>query len=123
MRFKCLTCTQDSLGGSSHTLMLACVSPAHFNLGETKNTLMYANRAKNIQNKVIVNRDPVSEQLAHLRDMIKVIRNLNRSKTAVDKNKSTYNSWDQKATLRYLLIHKLIVVRFFYFFFFFESVS
>ncbi|PKY45981.1 kif21a protein, partial [Rhizophagus irregularis] len=36
---------QDSLGGNSQTLMLACVSPSDSNFMETLNTLKYANRA------------------------------------------------------------------------------
>lgn len=46
---------QDSLGGNSKTLMIACVSPATINFEETLNTLKYANRAKNIRNRPIVN--------------------------------------------------------------------
>ncbi|PKC59551.1 P-loop containing nucleoside triphosphate hydrolase protein, partial [Rhizophagus irregularis] len=46
---------QDSLGGNSQTLMLACVSPSDSNFMETLNTLKYANRARNIKNKVSVN--------------------------------------------------------------------
>ncbi|KAI8901006.1 P-loop containing nucleoside triphosphate hydrolase protein [Globomyces pollinis-pini] len=48
---------QDSLGGNSQTLMLACISPSDLNYGETVNTLHYANRARNIKNKVAVNQD------------------------------------------------------------------
>ncbi|KAI8082430.1 hypothetical protein BDF21DRAFT_361565 [Thamnidium elegans] len=48
---------QDSLGGNSQTLMLACVSPADTNFMETLNTLKYANRARNIKNRVTVNQD------------------------------------------------------------------
>ncbi|TRY68349.1 hypothetical protein TCAL_03053 [Tigriopus californicus] len=48
---------QDSLGGNSYTLMLACVSPADSNLEETLNTLRYADRARKIKNKPIVNLD------------------------------------------------------------------
>ncbi|SAL95325.1 hypothetical protein [Absidia glauca] len=48
---------QDSLGGNSQTLMMACVSPSDSNFGETLNTLRYANRARNIKNKVTVNQD------------------------------------------------------------------
>ncbi|KAI8080752.1 uncharacterized protein B0P05DRAFT_490070 [Gilbertella persicaria] len=48
---------QDSLGGNSQTLMLACVSPADSNFMETLNTLKYANRARNIKNKVTINQD------------------------------------------------------------------
>ncbi|KAJ7481171.1 kinesin domain-containing protein [Mycena galericulata] len=46
---------QDSLGGNAHTLMIACVSPAEWNVGETVNTLKYANRARNIKNTAVVN--------------------------------------------------------------------
>lgn len=46
---------QDSLGGNAHTLMIACVSPAEWNAAETINTLKYANRARNIKNRAVVN--------------------------------------------------------------------
>ncbi|KAG9318633.1 kinesin domain-containing protein [Chiua virens] len=46
---------QDSLGGNAHTLMIACVSPTEWNVAETVNTLKYANRARNIKNRAIVN--------------------------------------------------------------------
>lgn len=35
--------------------MIACVSPAEWNTGETVNTLKYANRARNIKNRAVVN--------------------------------------------------------------------
>jgi hypothetical protein len=41
---------QDSLGGNSRTIMLACVSPADFNIEETVTTLRYATNARNIKN-------------------------------------------------------------------------
>eukprot|EP01083_Nonionella_stella_P144390 450746_1 len=62
---------QDSLGGNSRTLMIACISPARSNMLETKNTLNYANRAKNIKNKAVVNRDPRSRQILELRQRVK----------------------------------------------------
>ncbi|KAL1691307.1 kinesin [Schizophyllum commune] len=46
---------QDSLGGNAHTLMIACVSAAEWNAAETVNTLKYANRARNIKNRAVVN--------------------------------------------------------------------
>ncbi|KIJ44279.1 hypothetical protein M422DRAFT_168492, partial [Sphaerobolus stellatus SS14] len=45
---------QDSLGGNANTLMIACVSPAEWNVGETVNTLKYANRARNIRNRAVI---------------------------------------------------------------------
>jgi len=61
---------QDSLGGNSRTLMIACVSPADANFEETLNALRYANRARNIKNKPVVNRDPNSSQIAMLKAQI-----------------------------------------------------
>jgi hypothetical protein len=46
---------QDSLGGNSQTLMLACISPAEEDFVETLSTLKYANRARNIKNNVVQN--------------------------------------------------------------------
>ncbi len=43
---------QDSLGGNSKTLMIACISPTDRDFMETLNTLKYSNRARNIKNKV-----------------------------------------------------------------------
>ncbi|MES1907742.1 MAG: hypothetical protein MHM6MM_000801 [Cercozoa sp. M6MM] len=62
---------QDSLGGNARTLMIACISPADSNFDESLNALRYANRAKNIENRPIVNRDPNSAKLAELREHIK----------------------------------------------------
>ena len=58
---------QDSLGGNSHTLMIACVSPADYNIEETLSTLRYADRARKIKNKPIVNIDDKNEVVARLR--------------------------------------------------------
>uniref|UniRef100_A0A8C5AS56 Kinesin-like protein n=1 Tax=Gadus morhua TaxID=8049 RepID=A0A8C5AS56_GADMO len=58
---------QDSLGGNSHTLMIACVSPADSNIEETINTLRYADRARKIKNKPIVNMDPRTAETQRLK--------------------------------------------------------
>ncbi|KHG25844.1 Chromosome-associated kinesin KIF4A [Gossypium arboreum] len=61
---------QDSLGGNSRTVMIACISPADINAEETLNTLKYANRARNIQNKPVVNRDPMSNEMLKMRQQL-----------------------------------------------------
>ncbi|XP_022086353.1 chromosome-associated kinesin KIF4A-like [Acanthaster planci] len=65
---------QDALGGNSQTLMLACVSPADSNMEETLNTLRYADRARQIKNKPIINRDPQSAELAKLRQQVQQLQ-------------------------------------------------
>ena len=61
---------QDSLGGNSRTLMIACVSPSDRDFMETLNTMKYANRARNIKNKVTANQDKTSRTIMMLRQEI-----------------------------------------------------
>ncbi|XP_054161512.1 kinesin-like protein KIF21A isoform X2 [Oppia nitens] len=65
---------QDSLGGNSMTLMIACVSPSDRDFMETLNTLRYANRAKNIKNKVTANQDKSSQTITALRREIQELQ-------------------------------------------------
>ena len=66
---------QDSLGGNAHTLMVACVSPAEWNASETVNTLKYANRARNIKNRAVVNeKEEGWDDLEWLQNMVTRLR-------------------------------------------------
>ncbi|XP_060716395.1 kinesin-like protein KIF16B isoform X2 [Tachysurus vachellii] len=58
---------KDSLGGNSKTIMIATISPADVNYGETLSTLRYANRAKNIINKPTINEDANVRLIRELR--------------------------------------------------------
>ena len=63
------------MGGNSKTLMIANFGPADYNFEETISTLRYANRAKNIKNRAIVNEDPKD---AMLRQMQEELENLKK---------------------------------------------
>ncbi|KAA3679174.1 kinesin family member 4/21/27 [Paragonimus westermani] len=65
---------QDSLGGNSRTIMIACISPSDCDFVETLNTLKYANRARNIRNRVVMNQDKTSKQLAMLRAQLAALQ-------------------------------------------------
>ncbi|RYR78759.1 hypothetical protein Ahy_A01g003617 isoform A [Arachis hypogaea] len=65
---------QDSLGGNSKTVMIACISSADINAEESLNTLKYANRARNIQNKPIANRDLISNEMQQMRQQLKYLQ-------------------------------------------------
>ncbi|XP_064161277.1 kinesin-like protein KIF17 isoform X1 [Anguilla rostrata] len=67
---------QDSLGGNTRTLMVACLSPADNNYEETLSTLRYANRAKSIQNRPRINEDPKDALLREYQEEIKQLRAL-----------------------------------------------
>jgi Kinesin motor domain len=61
---------KGSLGGNHKTLMIACVSPAAVNMSESLNCLRYANRAKNIQNKAVVNVDANTRLVQELQGQV-----------------------------------------------------
>uniref|UniRef100_A0A669CFM9 Kinesin family member 4 n=1 Tax=Oreochromis niloticus TaxID=8128 RepID=A0A669CFM9_ORENI len=65
---------QDSLGGNSHTLMIACISPADSNMEETINTLRYADRARKIKNKPVVNIDPRAAEMNRLKQQVQELQ-------------------------------------------------
>ncbi|KAF9139383.1 hypothetical protein BGX30_008019 [Mortierella sp. GBA39] len=65
---------QDSLGGNALALMIACVSPSEVNLGETLNTLKYANRARNIKNSSSLNQEINMDNPEYLRSIIQKLK-------------------------------------------------
>ncbi|CAE6075701.1 unnamed protein product [Arabidopsis arenosa] len=65
---------QDSLGGNSKTVMIACISPADINAEETLNTLKYANRARNIQNKPVANKDLICSEMQKMRQQLQYLQ-------------------------------------------------
>lgn len=67
---------QDSLGGNTKTLMVACLSPADYNYDETLSTLRYAHRAKSIENKPRVNEDPKDAVIRQYQAEIEQLKNM-----------------------------------------------
>lgn len=67
---------QNSLGGNTRTLMIACLSPADNNYEESLSTLRYANRAKSIRNRPRINEDPKDALLREYQEEIKKLRAL-----------------------------------------------
>ncbi|XP_067928518.1 kinesin-like protein KIF27 [Watersipora subatra] len=65
---------KDSLGGNSKTLMICCISPASSDFDETLNALKYANRARNIKNKPVVNRDVQSIGMEEMQNEIQALK-------------------------------------------------
>ncbi|KAH0481992.1 MAG: uncharacterized protein KVP18_004620 [Porospora cf. gigantea A] len=61
---------QDSLGGNSRTVMVACVSPTPADVSETVNTVRYASRARNIQNAPQINTDSHCAVVSELRNQV-----------------------------------------------------
>ncbi|XP_064604048.1 kinesin-like protein KIF28 [Liolophura sinensis] len=59
---------QSALGGNSRTIMIAALSPADINYDETLSTLRYADRAKKIQNKAVINESPTDRLIRELKE-------------------------------------------------------
>lgn len=85
---------KDSLGGNSKTAMIACIAPSDYD--ETLSTLRYADQAKHIRTRAIVNQDHVSAaerdaQFAEMQETIRTLQ-LSVSQQAVTKRESELQS-------------------------------
>ncbi|GMY32137.1 kinesin-like protein KIN-12B [Fagus crenata] len=71
---------QDSLGGNAKLAMVCAISPSQSCKSETFSTLRFAQRAKAIKNKAVVN-EVMEENMHHLREVIRQLKDeLNRIK-------------------------------------------
>ncbi|XP_026476071.1 osmotic avoidance abnormal protein 3-like [Ctenocephalides felis] len=85
-----------SLGGNAVTLMIACVSPADYNIEEIMSTLRYANRANKIKNKPIVNKEHKNELVLKSRqednNLLKALDSLDdETKGELSTSENSYN--------------------------------
>ena len=60
------------MGGNSKTAMIAAISPADYE--ETLSTLRYADQAKKIKNKAVVNEDPNAKLVRELKEELEMLR-------------------------------------------------
>ncbi|XP_065092868.1 kinesin-like protein unc-104 isoform X7 [Ochlerotatus camptorhynchus] len=67
---------RENLGGNSKTAMIAAISPADINYDETLSTLRYADRAKQIVCKAVVNEDANAKLIRELKEEILKLREL-----------------------------------------------
>ena len=73
---------QNALGGNSKTVMICALSPASINYEETLSTLRYADRAKKIQNKAVINESEHDKMVRLLKEenqnLKKMLENLQK---------------------------------------------
>ncbi|CRK32294.1 hypothetical protein BN1708_005685 [Verticillium longisporum] len=89
---------KDSLGGNSKTAMIACIAPSDYE--ETLSTLRYADQAKRIRTRAVVNQDHVSaaERDAQIAEMAEEIRVLQLS-VSESRRREKDTTQDQEARL------------------------
>lgn len=66
------------MGGNSKTTMICAISPALDNIDETLSTLRYANQAKAIKCKAVVNESPTDKLIRELTEENKKLKELFR---------------------------------------------
>lgn len=104
---------KDSLGGNSKTCIIANISPANSNLHETISTLCFAQSAKLIKNKAVVNEELCNdtvykEEIKKLRDKYNGIKAENLyllsiiEKNRIEGNKHSTKTNDFSKTLDYV---------------------
>ena len=65
---------KNALGGNSKTVMIAALSPAAINYDETLSTLRFADRAKAIKTRAVVNESPTEKLIRELREEIEKLK-------------------------------------------------
>ncbi|KFQ70961.1 Kinesin-like KIF7, partial [Phaethon lepturus] len=97
---------KDSLGGNAQTVMIACVSPSSSDFDESLNTLNYASRAQNIQNKAVVNcrkeTEHVEELHLQIKNLQKALEQRHRSETRIINRSATTKRCAPDPTARLL---------------------
>ncbi|XP_071945564.1 kinesin-like protein KIF1A isoform X3 [Antedon mediterranea] len=83
---------KENLGGNSKTAMVAALSPADINYDETLSTLRYADRAKSIMCKAVINEDPNAKLIRDLKEEVNRLRDLLKAEGIFIDNLNVSNS-------------------------------
>ncbi|XP_038259209.1 kinesin-like protein KIF27 isoform X3 [Dermochelys coriacea] len=85
---------KDSLGGNAKTVMITCINPSSSDFDESLNSLKYANRAKNIRNKPVVNYNPERDRIDEMELEIKLLREALQNQQVSVMNRASQGSQD-----------------------------
>ena len=95
--------------------MIANAGPADYNFDESLSTLRYANRAKRIQNKPIVNEDPkdtmlreYQEEISRLKEQLALLPRSNEAESPLSHTVGL--GWGELAVCSRLEFSSLVVV-------------
>ncbi|CAH1273128.1 KIF19 [Branchiostoma lanceolatum] len=92
---------KDALGGNCKTVMIAHISPASTSFDESRNTLLYADRAKNIKTRVKRNLMNVSYHIAQYTAIISDLRKeISRLKLKIEEQEMVKKELSQGQQLR-----------------------
>lgn len=93
-RDSCLTrILANALGGNSKTVMICAISPSNDNFEESLSTLRYADQAKKIKNKAVINESAIDKMIRELNE-----ENLLLKQTIAELRKKMSNQMNQPIT-------------------------
>ncbi|KAI3557531.1 kinesin motor domain-containing protein [Colletotrichum abscissum] len=108
---------KDSLGGNSKTAMIACIAPSDYE--ETLSTLRYADQAKRIRTRAVVNQDQISSaerdaQIAAMADEIRALQlsvseSRRREKDTKDQEEKLEEYQNHVATMQRMMEERSLV--------------
>ncbi|KNA24096.1 hypothetical protein SOVF_019010 [Spinacia oleracea] len=97
---------QESLGGNAKMAMICAISPAQSCKSETFSTLRFAQRAKAIKNKAVVNEVMQEDDVNFLREVIRQLKDellrMKANKNPSDPKAAYANSWNARKSLSLL---------------------
>uniref|UniRef100_A0A803LTH2 Kinesin motor domain-containing protein n=1 Tax=Chenopodium quinoa TaxID=63459 RepID=A0A803LTH2_CHEQI len=97
---------QESLGGNAKMAMICAISPAQSCKSETFSTLRFAQRAKAIKNKAVVNEVMQEDDVNFLREVIRQLKDellrMKANRNQSDPKAAYANSWNARRSLSLL---------------------
>ncbi|CAD5124283.1 DgyrCDS12576 [Dimorphilus gyrociliatus] len=90
---------KNALGGNSKTVMIAALSPADINYDETLSTLRFADRAKSIKTKAVINESPTDKLIRELKEENERLKKMVEGKGGVPagvENKEEYENMQRE---------------------------
>ncbi|XP_038985906.1 kinesin-like protein KIN-12B isoform X1 [Phoenix dactylifera] len=96
---------QESLGGNAKLAMICAISPSHSCKSETFSTLRFAQRAKSIKNKAVIN-ETTQDDVNALREQIRQLKDellrMKSNGTCAESNGGYSNGWNARRSLSLL---------------------
>lgn len=90
---------QDALGGRAKTVLLATISPASVNSSETLSTLRFADNAKRIKNRAIINQDAEGDPEELRKEVLRLREELSNLRLQTSQNPQLFQNVENQTPI------------------------
>jgi kinesin family protein 15 len=90
---------QDALGGRAKTVLLATISPASANSSETLSTLRFADNAKRIKNRAIINQDAEGDPEELRKEVLRLREELSNLRLQTSQNPQLFQNVENQTPI------------------------